>query len=329
MSKKLLTSSSNVQKHVKNITLALNKAHEARFEVIRLIKLAYDDLGKDSFQQDLAIQLSISPPTLSKYLQIANCTPLIERVNSLPDTFTTLYDLTRLRNELIKTHGEKIGEKRFSEYLDKHVDTNTESNQIVENIKKVVSVSRNKKKKEREDGLLEFSGNTVYNDKIKGRIYQLEELIKNKKTFRTILMNPPLEHLRWMDDPSIYSSDIADKYQIADLRSPSVKETVQGFVYCPANYISAGLKLLEASGFEYRDLFFVSIGTEGFEHQSKQKIILRGERGKSGSIRLDQFVQGDDVGVTMIAESLGNEPRLYVFTNHQIGNWTCSNVQID
>jgi hypothetical protein len=198
---------------------------------------------------------------------------LIERVDRLPDTFTTLYDLTRLRNELIKTHGEKNGEKRFSEYLDKHVDTKTESNQIVENIKKIVSVGRNKKKQEREVGLLEFSGGTINRDIVQGNIYQLGDLLKNKKTFRTILINPPNEDLKWMDDPSIYSSDIANKYQIADLRSPSVKETVQGFVYCPANYISAGLKLLEASGFEYRDLFFVSVGTEGFEHQSKQKIL--------------------------------------------------------
>jgi hypothetical protein len=326
MSKSLVTSSSNVQKHVENITLALNKAHEARFEVIRLIKLAYDDLGKNTFQQDLAEQLSISPPTLSKYLQIANCTPLIERVDRLPDTFTTLYDLTRLRSELIKAHGERNGEKRFSEYLDKHVDTTTESNQIVENIKKIVSVGRNKKKKEREDGLLEFSGGTITSDNVQGHIYHLEDLLKNKKTYRTILINPTNEHLKWMNDPSIYSSDIANKYKIADLRSPSVKETVQGFVYCPANYISAGLKILEASGFEYRDLFFVSIGTEGFEHQSKQKILLRGERGKSGSIRLEDYVQGDDEGATMIAESLGSEPRLYVFTDQQIGNWTCSNT---
>lgn len=321
MSGKSIAKRDRVGFHVTQIEDALRKAQEARFGVIAAINDAYEELGDDVFQKELAVRLGISAPQLTKYIKIAKCSPLIVRADKLPETFTTLYDLTRLRTEYVKAYGDKVGANRFEEYLDKHVTPTTESRKVGETLAKVKAVSRKTRKAKREEDLLSLEEKQVPVVKTKTRITSFSALIKDRAVFRTLFIALDEKHVRWAAQHDVFPSEIAERFPLADLRAPSVKESVMGFVLCPARLIDGGLKLLEASGFEFRDLFSPSYGSGGYEHLKDHEVIIRGERGAPRSFKQNVAVDTGVEGALTIAETLGSEPRLLVSSLDRRTGW--------
>lgn len=323
MARKSIAKRDRVGFHVSQIEDALRRAQEARFGVIAAINDAYEELGDDVFQKELATRLGISAPQLTKYLKIAKCSPLIVRADKLPETFTTLYDLTRLRTEYVKAYGEKSGEKRFEDYLEKHVEPTTEARKVADAIAKVKSVGSKAKKEKREEDLLSLGESKIPASAIKLVATSFRQLIEKGDVFRTIFIALDEKDLRWAAQPDVFVSEIEERLPIAKLRAPSVKETVSGFVLCPARHIDGGLKLLEAAGFEFRDFFSPSFGASGFELLRDHEVMLRGERGTPRKFRQDDSVDTGIEGALSIAGSLGSEPRLLISSIERRQGWTC------
>jgi hypothetical protein len=231
--------------------------------------------------------------------------------------------LAQTHAELLKTHGSKQGEAEFKELLDS-VNKKTEAAEIAEYLKKVRKEAAAAAKKQREEKVLSVSGTKAVEGKAAQELTSLSALVKAKAVFKTIFINPPADVLKLAADIGVFVEELAGRYPIADLRAPSQSETVQGFVYCNASHIQAGLKLLTAAGFAFRDVFSPSSGAKGFELLRSEKLLLRGERGAPAHPTLNAEVEANDAGAVSIAQELGGEPRLYVFASQALEGWTCA-----
>lgn len=313
----------SINQHVRQIEAALSNARIAFFDLLKTIKAARDDLGEDIFLKDLADRLSISSGNLSKYLQIADCDPIIKKQKSLPPTLTTLYTLVQTHNALIKSDGADKADKAFYRILDK-VDTSYEANDVLPFLKKAKEKLNKINKQNRENKLLSLSDAEVVTNTIATNILPISKLTSTNQKFRTIFIDPPKSIIDWASKSGVFSSDIAEKYPIAELRAPSTKITVEGFVYCPAHQIDGGLKILDASGFEFRDIIVPSSGHLGFELLRNEKVLIRGERGAASRLTLESGIETDLYGALTIAELIGSEPRVLIFASETYDGWTCA-----
>lgn len=312
----------SINQHVRQIEAALSNARIAFFDLLKTIKAARDDLGDDTFQNELAERLSISSGNLSKYLQIADCDPIIKKQKLLPPTLTTLYTLVQTHNTLIKSDGADKADKAFYRILEK-VDASYENNDVLPFLKEAKEKLTKTSKQSREKKILSLSASDVITDAISSNVITLKKLQSTNQKFRTIFIDPPKSVIDWASKSGVFSSDIDDKYPIADLRAPSIKVTVAGFVYCPAHQLDGGLKILSAAGFEFRDIIVPSSGRAGFQRLKNEKILIRGERGAADQFSLKSGVETDLYGALTIAELIGSEPRLYVFATEAYDGWTC------
>ena len=240
MAGRAVTGTDRVGFHAKQIESALIKAQEARFEVIARINAAFNELGEDVFQKELAVRLGISAPQLTRYVKIGQCSALLERSEKLPETLTTMYELTRLQTEMVKAYGEKTGVRRFEEFLDKNVNTATEAKKVADAIAKVKAVSSKAKKSKREEDLLSLEDKSLPVRSL-GVATQVSfsKLAEKKAVFKTIFIDIGSEGLKWASRQDIFAMDIAEKYPIADFRAPSVSETVMGLPMVIRKYGSA------------------------------------------------------------------------------------------
>jgi hypothetical protein len=311
-----------INQHVRRIEAALSDTRTAFFDLLKAIKDARDELGDEVFQSELAERLSISQGTLSKYLKIADCDPLIKNQKSLPPTLTTLYHLYQTHNTLVKAEGADKADITFKKLLEK-ITISSEANDVAPILKKAKERLRSVSKKQREKNLLSLSESSVSSSTLTSKIGNLTELIEANVKFRTIFIDPPSSLIGKACDQDFFASDIAAQYPVADLRAPSSSKTLQGFVYCPAFQIDGGLKILDACGFEFRDIIFPSKGTNGYELLKNERVLLRGERGVSSLRKLESGVDTGLIGALTIAEQIGFEPRLYVFASKPHEGWTC------
>lgn len=326
MASEVALRSKGIEYHLANIQKVHNRVRESFFEFVFAIKVARDDVGQDVLGKELADRLAISPSSLSRYLAIADCTPLMRKQKSLPPVLNTLYTLTQLCDQLEKGYGETSGIEKFQKVLQR-VDKNTEAKDIVPLLQKAKQRIASIAKREREQGLLETSGGQIASGDNGSSLKPWKQLLEGKDRFRTVFMNPDDELLIRIADPRTSLNDVHEKYQIAELRAPSQTVTVQGFVYCRDELIPAGRKLLEAAGFNYRDIFVPATGADGFKHLRGEKVLLRGERGADQhmTLKATEEIEPGEAGARSIAVVLGNAPRLYVFASEPIENWICSN----
>lgn len=324
MAGRAVTGTDRVGFHAKQIESALVQAQEARFEVIARINAAFNELGEDVFQKELAVRLGISAPQLTRYVKIGQCSALLERSEKVPETLTTLYELTRLKTEMVKAYGEKTGARRFEEFLDKNINTTTEAKKVADAIAKVKAVSNKAKKSKREEDLLSLEDKSLPVRSL-GAVTQMSfsRLVEKKAVFKTIFIDIGGEALKWASQQDIFAMNIADRYPIADLRAPSVAESVMVFVLCRADLIDGGMKFLDASGFEYRDMFSPSSGSSGYELLREHEVLLRGERGAKKSFQQDFSSDASADGALSTAEALGREPRLLISRDLVREGWTC------
>lgn len=314
-----------IDQHVDRIRSALDRARSAVFELVDAIKSAHDELGNDVFQSQLAERLGMSASTLSRWLQIGNSQFLMNQQTRLPGTFSSLYDLTRLEKVYVEQYGPTEAERRLAKLLeDGKVKPTSEQSEIQALLKSIDDRVKKKKKKEREArinslaerGEIEISTHAT-----------LPDLLGQGAIFRTFVVVPPKELLSKWGDDGILESDIAEQFPLLDLRSPSVSETVTCLLSVPANQIDAGLKMLSAFGFSYRDLFVPNHDGAGLSLLKAEKIVLRGERGggknltetKIASVKLDSILD--------FAETVGAAPNILVFDTTERAGWTCLTSQ--
>ena len=324
MGRQLTPKIGTINYHAGEINKAVLAVKTSFFELITAIKVARDQLGDEVFQSELASKLSMSQSTLTKYIKIAECEALMRNTKHLPPTLTTLYDLTLLRSQMVKAFGETTAEHKFATVVSKLSPT-TEANEIAPLITKAKEAVSKKLKRKREQQILDLDSASSKHTTKETKITPWGRVLNSKVVYKTVFMNPSDKTLGWIGDTGVFLHEIAERYPVADLRAPSQTETVQGFIYCSANLIHAGLKLLAASGFNYRDIFFPGSGLDGFELLQRQKILIRGERGAKERVSMQAAIEVGDEGAILIAESLGSEPRIYVFAEEALDGWTCSN----
>jgi hypothetical protein len=237
---------------------------------------------------------------------------------------TTLYDLAQLHKNLVKGYGESGGDDRFQKFLGK-VTSETEAKDINPFLQKAKEKVASRRRKEREKDILNLSDASVANVATRSRLQPWKTVIDSKQVYRTFFLSPSEKTLGWVAKSGVLPSDVAERYPIDTLRSPSQSETVQCFIYCGAQYVDAALKLLDAAGFAYRDIFVPSSGVDGFEYMKEQRVLVRGERGRATKFELSKHMEASDASALAIAQSLGNEPYLYVFAEEAVSRWTCTN----
>ncbi len=312
-----------INQHVRHIETAITNTRFALFDLIKAIKDARDDLGDDVFNNELADKLSISQSTLSKYLRIANCTPLIKRQKSLPPTLTTLYSLVQTHSKLVKVEGADKADESFNKVLQK-LSPLSEAKDVAPFLKKASERWKKKNQNNREVKILSLSASDTSYVKGSTKIEPLSKIFSGDKKYRTIFISPTPQLIKDACNHGVLSSDIAEQYPIADLRAPSTAITVQGFVYCAANQIDGGLKILNACGFEFRDIIVPCNGDQGFNLLNRDKILIRGERGAENHPKLRSGMETSLQGALTIAEELGDKPRLYIFASESYEGWTCA-----
>ena len=310
-----------IDQHVERIRSALDRARSAIFDLVDTIKAAHDQLGCDVFQSELAERLGMSASTLSRWLQIGNSQFLIAQQARLPSTFSSLYDLTRLEKIYVEQYGPTEAERRLVKLLeDGKVSPTSERSDIQVLLKSIDDRLKKKAKKEREQRIIDLAGRNELpaSDKV-----SLSDLLEQGSIFRTFVAVPPRELLSKWGDDGILEIDIADQFPVANLRAPSMSEVVTCFISVPANQVEAGLKILGAFGFTYRDMFIPNIKGDGLTLIKSETITLRGERGIGKTPPLTSMASSGLDDLLSFAEEAGAGPHLLLFDTTERTSWTC------
>lgn len=314
-----------IDQHVDRIRSALNRARSAVFELVDAIKSAHDELGNDVFQSQLAERLGMSASTLSRWLQIGNSQFLMNQQARLPGTFSSLYDLTRLEKVYVEQYGPTEAERRLAKLLeDGKVNPTSEQSEIQALLKSIDDRVKKKKKKEREARI----NSLAERNEIEASTHAtLPELLSQGAIFRTFVVIPPKELLSRWGDQGIFESDIAEQFPLMELRSPSLTETVLCLLAVPANQVDAGLKMLSAFGFSYRDMFVPNHEGTGLSLVKSEQVILRGERGMGRKLSERHMASVKLDSILAFAEAEGAGPNLLVFDKTERAGWTCLTSQ--
>lgn len=310
-----------IDQHVDRIRNAFDRARSAIFDLVETIKTAHDQLGRDVFQSELAERLGMSPSTLSRWLQIGNSSFLIAQQTRLPSTFSSLYDLTRLEKIYIDQYGPAEAQRRLVKLLeDGKVTPTSEQTDIQALLKSIDDRLKKKAKKEREQRVISLAGREEIPTSSKVR---LTDLLDQGAVFRTFVAVPPRELLSQWGDDGVLAMDIADQFPAANLRAPSMSEVVTCFISVSANQVQAGLKMLEAFGFTYRDMFVSKGGGDGLTLIKSEAIILRGERGIGKTPSMTTIASDKLDDLLSFAEVAGAGPHLLLFETTERTVWTC------
>jgi hypothetical protein len=102
-----------------------------------------------------------------------------------------------------------------------------------------------------------------------------------------------------------------------------MSEVVTCFISIPANQIDAGLKILGAFGFTYRDMFIPNIKGNGLTLIKSESITLHGERGIGKTPPLTSIASSGLDDLLSFAEEAGAGPHLLLFDTTERTSWTC------
>ena len=262
-------------------------------------------------QIDLAEQLNISPPMLSKWKSIGNNERLLELQDQTPNTFRVLYDLTRLENEYIKFYGEKRGSTEYNKLLGSgKITVETEVKDVTKlfsDLKKKIDA---KKESIKEKNILSLTDATTNTPVPKQP--SLQDFIDRDKKFKTIVILPSEKQIaRWRKLE--LSGYIAEEFPVSELRYPTPVDVGLCLIRIKMKDLKTGLKLLDACGYEYRDIFVPKQSVPMLVRMSEEEIILRGERDK-GKTPDVAFSSTSTEDILSIAEAIGKKPYLLIST---------------
>jgi hypothetical protein len=258
---------------------------------------------------------------LSRWKNIGESTFLTNNQSSLPETFSTLYDLTQLEKKYVDEYGENDGQKRLQKLIDQgKVSLKSKQTDIKELLSIIDKKTKAKKKKQRENNILGLVNKSISTTTSKET---LDELLMKGSVFKSFVIIPPDELLSRWGNEGYSDEDIYQEFPIAELRSPSVNDVIQCLILVPGKKINTGLKILSGFGFNYRDMFIPTQMDDGLKLIKSEKVILRGERGSGGNIKnslIDSYSIND---ILKFSESIGSTPSILVFEDTDQKGWTC------
>ena len=311
----------SIDEHVFRISNAINNTKRSMFELVQVVKNAHEQLGDGVFGKELAEKLNMSPSTLSKWKNIGESGFLSNNQDLLPNTFSTLYELTKLEKKYVEEYGNDQAYKKLQSLIDEgRVSVETQQSEIQDLLNQFDRNSKAKNKKNREDKILKLVNKTLSSTNNKTT---LNEILESGEVFKTFVVTPSDELLsRWGDD-GYFDTDIFDEFPLVELRSPSLTETLECFIVVPAHHVGTGIKILSGFGFNYRDLFVPNMNSNSYHLLKNEKVLLRGERGSAKSVKKNVITSLELDDLLKFAEEVGSKPNLLVFNETEREEWSC------
>jgi hypothetical protein len=304
----VISSSLSFNQYVNEIKNARNQIQEG---VLRYATYIKDCLNQYPDRQlDLASEIEISPSMLSKWKSVGNNEQLLQLEGQTPNTFRVLYDLTRLKNEYKRFYGDKRGTTEYNKLLGSgKITIETESKDVAvlfSQLKKKVDA---KKEQTKEDIILGLTIIKKTGDEWDGHP-TVQDLVDRGEKFKTIVIKPSPEQMRRWGKLEL-SGYIAEEFNVAELRYPTPVDVGLCLIAIEMKNLKTGLKLLDACGFEYRDIFVPQQSVPMLTRMSEETVILRGERDK-GTTPNVAFADTTTQSLLDIAEKIGKKPYLCI-----------------
>ena len=240
-----------VENQAKRINDAWQRASNARFVVIDRIADAFEKLGEEAFQKDLAPRLSMSASQFSKFKTISECKPLMQRKKHLPVATETLYQLTRLHKLSLKVFGDDKGTAVFKANL-KKFDKRAETADVIAYVDNLKDRIDRRLAGQKERQLLALDGPSKRRSDFHSKVVPFEKAPKS--TYRTIVVALPLKDMAWCSQIDVMKKDVADRFPFENLRAPSLQKGNLCVVWTQSQFMNGAVKLLEANGYGYRGL---------------------------------------------------------------------------
>ena len=297
------------QEHVEAIRGHQSRIKEAVFDFVQSIRLAFDQLGTDVFEQDLAKELKISASTLNRWKSIGSSTVIEQNINSVPPVFSSLYEITLLEKLYVEEKGEDAGRAEVQKLINRgSISPTTETKDIRFFVDKVKRERLDKKRQLKEQLLLDHEGSVGYSHP--NRYLTLADAVSVGAKFRTIAAAPTKDLLTKWADPAFLKSDLQAEFPISEVRGRSEIDSVACLLKVPNSRIDVAIKILQASGFSYRQTFF-SVKT-----QLSNYVVVFGQRGMSRKI---EDVNSNDL--FELGMHLGTAPYLMLFEKCNHKEW--------
>lgn len=297
------------QEHVDIIRMHQGRIKEAVFEFIQSIRNAFEQLGADVFEQDLARELKLSASTLNRWKSIGS-SPLIEtNINYVPPVFSSLYEITLLEKLYIEEKGEAAGRAEVQKLINRgSISPTTETKDIRFFVDKVKRERLEKKRHLKEQLLFEHQGAAGYEHP--DSYPSLADAVAVGAKFRTIVAVPPHELLTKWADPAFLKSDLQQEFPISEVRGRSELSAITCLLKVPNSRIDVAIKVLQASGFSYRRTFFdrKTIGSK--------EVVVFGQRGMASGIS-----EIDTIDLVELGMHFGTAPYLMLFESCNRKEW--------
>lgn len=318
----ILPNALTLDEHVERITQCRTRVQVALFDFVDAIRLAHDQLGVDMFERELAQRLGMATSTLNRWKSIGNSQLIQQNREKLPPVFSSLYEITQLEKGYGKFYGETDGPKKLQSLINRRsITPETETKDIKHFVDEVRRQRLDINRQKKEQFLLEKGDAAGY--QIDQTHKSLAGLIENGVKVRTIVIFPPNEKLTHWSDMGVMNSDINREFPISEIRGRSERDAINLLVVLPNHRIDVGIKLLKASGFNYRETFFPPNHADGFVGDRNSKVVLLGQRGRGETGKDLSSSNLSTNGVVELAEHLGEGPYLMLYGKVEKEDWIC------
>ena len=318
----LLPNSLTLDQHVERITQCRTRVQVALFDFVDAIRLAHEELGADTFERELAQRLGMAASTLNRWKSIGHSQVIQQNREKLPPVFSSLYEITQLEKGYEKFYGEADGAKKLQSLINRRsITPETETKDIKHFVDEVRRQRLDITRQHKERFLLDKLGATGY--EIDKNQKSLNDLIEAGIKVRTIVVFLPNEKLTQWSDMGVMNSDINREFPISEIRGRSERDAINLLLVVPNHRIDVGIKLLKASGFNYRETFFPPHEAVGFSGDRNSKVVILGQRGRGETGKDFSSKNLSTDGVVELAEHLGNGPYLMLFEEVEKEGWLC------
>ena len=311
-----------LEEHVERITQCRTRFQLALFDFVDAIVLAYEQLGEDMFERELAQRLGMATSTLNRWKSIGNSQLIQQNREKIPPVFSSLYEITQLEKGYEQFYGAADGPRKLQSLINRRsITPETEAKDIKHFVDEVRRKRLDVNRQKKEQLLLEKDGAAGY--QIDQTYQSLAGLIESGVKVRTIVIFPPTEKLTHWSDMGVLNSDINREFPISEIRGRSERDAINLLVVLPNHRIDVGIKLLKASGFNYRETFFPPNHADGFVGDRGAKVVLLGQRGRGETGKDLSSSNLSTEGVVELAEHLGEGPYLMMFGKVDKEGWVC------
>ena len=297
------------QEHVDVIRSHQARIKEAVFDFVQSIRNAFDQLGPDVFEQDLAKELKLSASTLNRWKSIGSSRLIESNIDSVPPVFSSLYEIALLEKLYIEEKGEETGRAEVQKLINRgSISPTTETKDIRFFVDKLKRERLEKKRLLKEQLLLDHAGAAGYDHP--NNYTSLADAVAVGAKFRTIVASPTRDLLTKWADPGYLKSDLQLEFPISELRGKSEIDTITCLLKVPNSRIDVAIKILQAGGFSYRFTFFDRKMRESTE------VVVYGQRGASSTASDIETLDLVELGM-----HLGTGPYLMLFDSCSGKDW--------